>query len=142
MFTGPLEDRIAIRELHETYADAVVRADAVDWAKVWTEDAHWNLMGTAVDGREGIVALWVQAMGTLEAVSFHCIPSMTAIHGDRATGRCQTQEIMWFKDGRKRVVGGLYEDAMIKRDGAWRYTSRVFRIVAEYEPPAATQGSD
>ena len=138
MFTGPLEDRIAIRELHETYADAVVRADAADWAKVWTEDAHWSLMGTAVDGREAIVALWVQAMSGLDAVSFHCIPSMTAIDGDRATGRCQTQEYMKFKDGKTRAVGGLYEDEMVKQDGAWRYTSRVFRIVAEYNPPSQT----
>lgn len=134
MFKGPLEDRIAIRELHETYADAVVRADAEDWGKVWTEDAQWTLMGTTVDGREAIVALWKQAMGGLDAVSFQCIPSATVIDGDRATGRCQTQEYMRIKDGTTRAIGGLYEDEMIKRDGAWRYTKRVFRIIAEYNP--------
>ena len=137
MFTGPLEDRIAIRELHETYADAVVRADADDWAKVWTEDAQWTLMGTTVDGREAIVTLWKQAMGGLDAVSFHCIPSATIIDGDRATGRCQTQEYMKVKDGTTRAIGGLYEDEMIKQDGAWRYTKRVFRVVAEYNPQGA-----
>jgi uncharacterized protein (TIGR02246 family) len=134
MFKGPLEDRIAIRELHETYADAVVRADAEDWGKVWTEDAHWNLMGMAVDGREAIVTLWKQAMGGLDAVSFHCVPSMIDVDGDRATGRCQTQEYMKVKDGTTRAIGGLYEDEMIKRDGAWLYSKRVFRVVAEYQP--------
>jgi hypothetical protein len=29
--TGPAEDRLAIRELLETYADAVCRRDADDW---------------------------------------------------------------------------------------------------------------
>lgn len=134
MFKGPLEDRIAIRELHETYADGVVRASAKDWGKVWTEDAHWNLMGTAVDGREAIVALWSQAMGGFEAVSFHCIPSAIEITGDRATGRCQTQEYMKLKDGSTRAIGGLYEDEMVKLDGQWLYAKRVFRIVAEYNP--------
>lgn len=134
MFTGPLEDRIAIRELHETYADAVVRADAEDWGKVWTEDAHWDLMGRAVEGREAIVALWRGAMSGLEAVSFHCIPSMTRIDGDRAVGRCQTQEYMKVGDGSTRAIGGLYEDEMVKRDGRWFYSKRVFRIVAEYNP--------
>lgn len=134
MFKGPLEDRIAITELHQTYADAVVRADADDWGKVWTEDAHWSLMGMAVDGREAIVAFWKQAMSGLDAVSFHCIPSMTVIEGDRAVGRCQTQEYMKLKDGTTRAIGGLYEDEMIKRDGQWFYTSRIFNVVAEYNP--------
>lgn len=134
MFKGPLEDRVAIAELHQTYADAVVRADADDWGKVWTEDAHWNLMGHAVDGRDAIVGFWKQAMSGLDAVSFHCIPSMTVVDGDRAVGRCQTQEYMKVKDGTTRAVGGLYEDEMIKRDGQWLYTSRKFRIVAEYNP--------
>ena len=30
-FTGPAEDRLAIRELLETYADAVTRCDAEAW---------------------------------------------------------------------------------------------------------------
>ena len=37
-FTGPLEDRIAIRELLETYADAVCRVDAEAWGSTWAED--------------------------------------------------------------------------------------------------------
>ena len=137
MSTGSLEDRIAIRELHEAYADAVVRADAVDWAKVWTKDAHWTLMATAVEGREAIVALWTQAMSGLDAVSFHCMPSATMIDGDRATGRCQTLEIMRTKDGTTRVIGGLYGDEMIRQDDGWRYSRRVYRIVAEYKPAEA-----
>lgn len=137
MFTGPLEDRIAIRELHETYADAVVRADAEDWGKVWTEDAQWTLMGTTVDGREAIVTLWKQAMGALDAVSFVCFPSATLIDGDRATGRCQTLETLKYNNGTTRAVGGLYEDEMVKRDGVWRYTRRVYRMVAEYNPQEA-----
>lgn len=135
MFKGPLEDRIAITELHQTYADAVVRADAADWAKVWAEDAHWSLMGMEVSGRQAIVAFWEQAMAGLDAVSFHCIPSMTVVDGDRAKGRCQTQEIMKVKDGTTRMIGGLYDDEMVKRDGQWFYSSRVFNVVAEYNPP-------
>ncbi len=137
MFKGPIEDRIAIAELHQTYADAVVRIDATDWSKVWTENAHWSLMGMDVEGREAIVAFWVQAMAGLDAVSFHCIPSMTVVVGDRATGRCQTQEIMKVKDGTTRMIGGLYHDEMVKRDGRWFYSSRTFNVVAEYSPPEA-----
>ena len=45
MFTGPLEDRVAIHELNGTYADGVVRIDADTWATVWADDADWDLMG-------------------------------------------------------------------------------------------------
>jgi uncharacterized protein (TIGR02246 family) len=134
MFTGPIEDRLAIRELNETYGDGVVRHDAVTWASVWAEDAHWNLMGTEVDGRDAIVSLWTQAMSALDGVSFHCLPASIEIEGNHAMARCQTQEVMRFKDGRTRVVGGLYDDRLVKRGGRWLFASRIFRIVAEYNP--------
>lgn len=137
MFKGPIEDRLAIRELHETYADAVVRASAEDWGKVWSEDARWELMGTAVEGREAIVALWSQAMGGFDAISFHCMPSSIIIEGDSATGRCQVQELLKVNDGTTRAVGGLYEDEMVKVDGRWLYAKRVYRIVTEYQPKEA-----
>ena len=137
MFKGPLEDRIAIRELQETYADAVVRADADDWGKVWTADARWDLMGTKVDGREAIVAFWKQAMSGLDAVSFQCMPSSLEITGDRASGRCQTQEYLKVKDGTTRAVGGLYTDKMVRQDGVWLFSERIYRIVAEFQPKEA-----
>ena len=137
MFKGPLEDRIAIREWCETYADAVVRADAADWGKVWTENAHWELMGAKVDGRQAIVAFWEQAMGGLEAVSFQCMPSALEIDGDTAWGRCQTQEYMRVKDGTTRAIGGLYRDKMVRVDGQWLFSERIYNIVAEYKPAGA-----
>ncbi|MEP3052220.1 MAG: nuclear transport factor 2 family protein [Erythrobacter sp.] len=132
MFTGPIEDRVAINELNGTYADGVVRIDADTWGTVWAEDAHWNLMGNKVDGKAAIVGFWEQAMSGLEAVSFHCVPCMIEVTGNTAESRVQTQEIMLTKDGVTRHVGGLYEDKLAKIDGEWRFTSRVFRIVAEF----------
>lgn len=130
MFSGPIEDRVAITELNGTYADGVVRIDAETWATVWADDAHWNLMGHTVDGKDAIVAMWQGAMAGLEAVSVHCVPCMIQVSGDRATARVQTQEILKPKDGPTRHVGGLYEDELRKVDGRWQFTKRVFRIVA------------
>lgn len=132
MFTGPLEDRVAISELNGTYADGVVRFDAEAWGSVWADNAHWNLMGHEVDGKAGIVGFWQQAMGGLEAVSFQCVPCMIKVIGDTAVSRVQTQEILKPKEGPARHVGGLYEDELAKVDGRWRFTSRKFRIVAEF----------
>ena len=132
MFTGPLEDRVAIQELNGTYADGVVRIDADTWATVWAEDADWDLMGHQTKGREAIVAFWKGAMSGLEAVSFHCVPCMIEVTGNTAKSRVQTQEILKPKDGKARHVGGLYEDTLAKVDGRWLFTSRTFKIIAEF----------
>lgn len=132
MFSGPLEDRVAIHELNGTYADGVVRIDPETWGSVWADSAHWNLMGHEVDGKEAIVAMWSGAMGGLEAVSFHCVPCMIEVTGNTARARVQTQEILKPKEGATRHVGGLYEDELAKVDGRWVFTSRKFQIVAEF----------
>lgn len=132
MFTGPLEDRVAIQELNGTYADGVVRIDADTWATVWADDADWDLMGHQTHGKEAIVAFWNGAMSGLEAVSFHCVPCMIEVTGNTARARVQTQEILKPKDGKARHVGGLYEDELAKIDGRWLFTSRKFKIVAEF----------
>lgn len=132
MFTGSLEDRLAIHELNGTYADGVVRADAETWASVWDEDADWDLMGHRPHGRDAIVAFWKGAMGGLEAVSFHCVPCMIEVTGNTAKSRVQTQEILKPRDGKPRHVGGLYEDELRKVEGRWLFTSRTFRIIAEF----------
>lgn len=134
MFKGPIEDRVAITELNGTYADGVVRIDADTWASVWADDAHWNLMGHEVDGRDAIVGFWKQAMSGLNAVSFQCVPCMIEVTGETAKSRVQTQEILKPKDGPTRHVGGLYEDELKKVGGEWRFTSRIFSIVAEHLP--------
>lgn len=132
MFTGPLEDRVAIQELNGVYADGVVRIDAATWATVWADDADWDLMGHQTKGKDAIVAFWNGAMSGLEAVSFHCVPCMIEVTGNTAKSRVQTQEILKPKDAKARHVGGLYEDELAKIDGRWLFTSRKFKIIAEF----------
>lgn len=134
MFSGPIEDRLAIRELAEVYGDGVVRIDPETWASVWAEDAQWDFMGTLLEGREAIVAMWLQAMSGLDAVSFQCLPAAIEVAGDTAIARVQTQEVLKFKDGTTRMVGGLYTDRLVKREGRWLYSYRSFQIIAEYTP--------
>lgn len=130
MFSGPMEDRLAIRELHDSYCDAVLRTDPDDWGALWTEDAVWSLMGTEVVGRENIVNLWNGAMSAFDAVSFLGIPGSLEITGDTATGRYQTHEVL-VENGEPRIAGGRYDDEFVKLDGRWLYTKRIFNVVAQ-----------
>ena len=69
--SGPLEDRIAIRELVESYNDAVMRFDGDAWADNWRDDATWHLPGVGpVNGKENFFPVWQQAMSAFEFVGF------------------------------------------------------------------------
>ncbi|MEM8724719.1 MAG: nuclear transport factor 2 family protein, partial [Pseudomonadota bacterium] len=87
MFTGPMEDRLAIRELHEIYGDGVVRFDKETWGSVWAEDADWDFMGMDIKGRAAIVETWLGAMSNFDAVSFSCVPAAIEVSGTTATSR-------------------------------------------------------
>ena len=132
MFTGPPEDRLAIRELHETYGLGVLNADPAIWGATWAPDARWDLMHHVVEGREAIVAMWTGAMAQFAAVSFVSIPAAIVVEGDQATAITQTHEVLRQADGATRIVGGAYEDRLVRLDGRWVYAERRFRIVAQH----------
>ena len=125
-------DRSAIIELVAAYGDAVSRRDAAAWGATWASDATWNLMGHEVAGRDAIVALWQGAMAQFDAVSFAAAIGPIRFDGDRATARCQTQEVLRTTEGAIRRVAGVYDDEFVREDGEWRFARRVFAIVIEH----------
>lgn len=137
-FTGPAEDRLAIRELLEAYADAVCRCDADDWAATWADDAEWSLpdypeIGTT-KGKEAIVATWTEAMKTYPGIRFQAWPGSIEVSGNRATMRSYTSEV-YDKDGMTMRDMGCYADECVKADGRWLFASRSFRNVHRQQTP-------
>jgi ketosteroid isomerase-like protein len=51
-FSGPLSDRVEIRELYETYVDAVAMNDAELWASTWVDDCVWHIAGQTTEGND------------------------------------------------------------------------------------------
>jgi ketosteroid isomerase-like protein len=137
-FTGPAEDRLAIRELLETYADAVTRRDAAAWGDTWAEDAEWSLpdypeIGTT-KGRTAIVAMWVEAMKAYPGIMFEAWPGSIEVTGDRATMRSYTAEV-YDQDAVTLRDRGVYEDTCVKVDGRWVFASRSFRNIHRQQGP-------
>ena len=131
-YTGAIEDRLAIRELLEVYADAVCRVDAEAWSSTWAEDATWELpdypdFGT-VRGRDNIVAQWKVAMSHYPGIIFVATPGSIEIDGSRATVRSYTSEV-YDRDGTTKRDRGRYDDVVVKRNGRWVFQSRVFKNI-------------
>ena len=130
-FTGPIEDRIAIRELIESYSDAVFRRDAEAWGALWAKDGVWTLMGQEVRGRDTIVGAWKQAMSAFEIAAFFAQPGALSVEGSRARGRCWTHETLRTTDGGTRRIVGAYEDTFVKDAGVWLFASRSYAILID-----------
>ncbi|WP_295528483.1 nuclear transport factor 2 family protein [Novosphingobium sp. Chol11] len=128
-FSGPMEDQLAIRALNETYCDAVFLRDPVQWGSTWAIDAHWDLMGTQVDGREAIVGLWTMAMEGFKFVAFFGQISAIEVDGDTATGRVFTHEELEMNDGTERKPIGRYDDRYVRVDGQWYFQERRFKVL-------------
>jgi ketosteroid isomerase-like protein len=132
--SGPLEDRLAIRELVESYNDAVMRFDAEAWASNWSEDGIWSLPGMGeVSGREKFVPLWKQAMSGLAFVGFFASAGPLRVEGSTAHGTWYQQEFLHGKDGVRRAITGQYEDDYVKRGGRWYFQRRVYKILHSQE---------
>jgi ketosteroid isomerase-like protein len=128
-----MDDRLAIRELIEHYADAVMQRDADSWSQVWAEEAEWSLPEFEgleyFCGRASIVAGWKNAMGDYPGMVYIATPGAIEVVGDRATARTYTSEIFPGPDDRLLRVRGQYDDELAKIDGSWKFTKRVYKTV-------------
>jgi len=131
-FTGPAEDRLAIRELLEAYADAVTRCDATDWGACWSEDGAWEMPDypefPPQKGRTAIVGLWVEAMKSYPGIMFEAWPGSIEVTGDTASVRSYTSEV-YDQNGITMRDRGVYEDSCVKVDGTWLFSKRIFRNI-------------
>ena len=127
---GPIEDRLAIRELVESYNDAVMRFDGEAWAGNWRDDATWSLPGVGdVVGKKKFLPLWEQAMSGFSFVGFFASAGPVTVTGDTAQGIWYQQEFLHQKDGTKRTITGRYEDDYVKVSGRWYFQKRIYEIL-------------
>jgi uncharacterized protein (TIGR02246 family) len=126
--SGPLEDRLAIRELVESYNDAVMRFDPDDWGANWADDGVWSLPGRGeVSGRDNIVELWKGVMSTTVVEGFFASAAVVTVNGDQATGTWYQQEFL-SREGNRIAIVGEYDDAYVKRDGRWYFAKRIYKV--------------
>ena len=127
--SGPLEDRLAIRELVESYNDAVMRFDEAAWAENWTDDATWDTGQGPLTGKDTFVPVWREAMSGFSFVGFFASAGPIVVDGETAHATWYQQEFLHQKAGGKLDITGRYEDDYVKRDGRWYFQKRVYSIL-------------
>lgn len=133
-FTGSMDDRLAIRELYDTYADGGSRCDREIWLSGYARDARWKSPYFDLTGIEAIGATFDQIMqGVAHTKVFTQIGSIE-IESDTAKVRMRQDECLFYEDGRTYELLGFYDDTLVRRDGRWLFKDRVYTVVREVQP--------
>ena len=132
---GPIADRLAIRELIESYNAAVIGNDAKAWEANWSSDGLWNLgEGQDIVGREAILDHWQEAMQVFSFVGMFAQPKFISIDGDTAYAHWHTNELAKKSDGEMLRFVGLYKDVYRREATGWKILERRYEILLLERP--------
>ena len=128
-------DELEIRNLVATLALMADRAsddELPDYAALFTEDAHWEMPGSPIDGREAILAgarsrraagTQGPGTGTRHVVTNHRV----AVDGDTADGEAYFF-LVASADPAPIRVAGHYRDEYRRTPDGWKMARRVISV--------------
>lgn len=133
-FAGPMEDRLAIRELYDTYAHGANRQDRAVWLSCYCDDARWTTHYFDLHGIEEIAQQYDRIGETV--VDTFLTSQVTAIdvRGDTAHCEALQSESLLYEGGATYDLVGRYEDELVRRDGRWRFKVRNYLVKREAAP--------
>ena len=133
VFSGLIEDRLALHELVMIYGDAVTRKDSSEWGNTWSEDAIWSVPNfpglEKVEGRNQIVKKWEDAMKNYKYIVFTAQLGSLEIDKNSAKGTTYTIEVSTDIEEKKAQIHGQYLDDFIKMNNQWYFKKRTFSIL-------------
>ena len=132
-------DRLAIRELVESYAHCADRRDAKGQMALFIPDTHFVVYMNAKDptpsqelhSREALAPVFAD-LNQYEATT-HFVGQSTifTLTGDRGTGEayCLAHHVT-VKDGKRRLMLASlrYYDTFVKMDGVWLFSERLLYV--------------
>jgi hypothetical protein len=128
-------DRLAIRELVETYAHSADRRDAKGQMALFTADTHFVVYMNAKDptpsqelhSREELAPVFADLNKYDATTHFIGQSTIFTLTADRATGEayCLAHHITVDGGKRRLMLASLrYLDTFVKMDGAWLFAER------------------
>jgi ketosteroid isomerase-like protein len=127
--TGPVADRLAIRELIESYNAAVIEKDAAKWIANWVDDGIWNLGGGNIEGKQRILESWLTIMAPYEYASVFAQPIFIQVADDKGMAQWHTNERLKLYSGDEMLAVGRYKDRYVRINGVWKIKQRDYSVV-------------
>lgn len=133
-FTGPIEDRLAIRELYGAYGDSSAQRDGEAFLACWTDDGQWNSHIFQRSGKPELREQWDLLWTNFEKVGFLGEIGAIEIDGDKASCRSVAREIILLKGGGVYKLVGQYHDQVVRQNGKWLFARRDYQPFVEEAP--------
>lgn len=145
-------DKVALRELVDTYARDVDRGDTDAVAALFTGEgrliAHFYAWPDGVSpvrtGRAEIAAALVAGLAPYLGTTHIVGGQVVELDGDRATGDtvCLAHHL-YERDGARRllVMAVRYQDTYARQGGRWRFAERQLRLDWRDDRPMAERGA-
>jgi hypothetical protein len=132
-------DRLAIRELVESYAHCADRRDAKGQMALFTPDTHFVVYMNAKDPtpsqelhtRESLAPVFDDLNKYAATMHFVGQSTILTLTNDRATGEAYTLAHHLTIDGAKRrlMIATLrYNDSFVKTNGEWLFSERLLYV--------------
>jgi hypothetical protein len=137
--TTEAADRLAIRELIETYAHCADRRDARGQMALFTPDTHFVVYMNANDpkpsqelhSRETLAPVFAELNRYQATTHFVGQSTIFTLASDRATGEayCLAHHVTVNDGNRRMMLASLrYHDTFVKIDGAWLFAERLLYV--------------
>ena len=130
-FTGPIEDRILIRERYNAYSDASNRQDEDAYLACWAEDGVRIGQGLTVTGKAALQQQWRQFWTILAKMAFFSEVGGIEVMGDTARAHVFCREIIVLKDGALWKVVGQYQDELVRQGESWVFARREYTLLID-----------
>ena len=132
-------DRLAIRELVETYAHCADRRDAKGQMSLFTADTHFVVFMNAKDpkpsqelhSREALAPVFADLNKYDATTHFLGQSTIFTLTANRATGEayCLAHHVMVDGGKRRLMIASLrYLDTFVKSDGDWLFAERLLYV--------------
>ena len=99
---------------------------------LWDENGVWEIgapLHSIANGAANIAAHIIELAEPFAFFVQQAHSGVIAIDGDRATARWSVQESGRTRKKEPYNNHAFYEDELVKRDGAWRFTRRSYRYL-------------
>jgi ketosteroid isomerase-like protein len=132
-------DRLAIRELVETYAHCADRRDAKGQMSLFTEDAHFvvymnakeSMPSQELHSREALAPVFAELNNYDATTHFLGQSTIFTLKDNRGTGEayCLAHHVTIDGGKRRLMLASLrYLDTFVKVDGSWLFAERLLFV--------------
>lgn len=127
--------RAEIADLIVTYCLAFDDQNWDEFAKLWTDDASFQVEDHAFEGKKAVLDFLTNCLPK-GYVSKHMISQpLIEIADDGLTARART-DVVWIAANFANAIVGRYEDEIVNQDGSWKIRCRRETPVPYRDGPA------